>query len=784
MSNTNQPAAEGQISKKDPVIPAHHQSTQMYFCTQTEELIFLADSEAGPFEQHWRDMLTRMDDYHQANGEYSTALEYYAQAYTRGDQPATEVDKRLKAVSAAEEALQKKRDKLLEKLDKFSMDDMSYKDVVELLPIGDTRARNKSGSVKVKGATGRRYVYVKKKVFDDALEKKKLHPVPLNGKKKGQSKSKSGNQQGKAKQQDLPKGGEESIYVTNSAGKSRIDKDKLAKQLKKIDIKAIKLELGDAAKWFGLEKQLEWLEKDASLFEWADTWNASPNIDVSAGAQFFRYAHNIGASLEFDPAKGQFAIKGEAKASLTAAAGFSSFAIYAPDRLGWSLAYQSGTGHTFDMGMLRLCLEGQITGFIGASAQLEGQLQVVRQGDTQQIAGQPGGRLPRFTERQLKSKKPFHQQMDQKDEGVQVSFEAFAGAKAEAALKGSVQWMKPTLPPEEEARLSGVVQGVLKGGKSSGEFVDFCSIGGSIAGLAGAGAGFTFHCTFINGKFCFHFAASLCWGLGAKGGLIAEVGMANIVEFGAWLIYQLYRLDYSFLEIVARDAFRAYSQYCLLRLQKAADEVYAEFGRKVLDARLVSKDFITFIEELEDKLNASKQRNELAKSVISRQLELLRYTPEAKGILLYLLTRHGIGDHLDSENRGSGWVPDIYQDRKDAIICVLRSIQTRSEWNKTLCRMTRDGSSLAAGGNEAAIVARQRQHLVDFLQEGFNRDGDLYKAERELAVIYDRIKLEVSWGYALAMNDSSYYKLNHGPNPHYPRRCTFGPCAPEENQIV
>ncbi|OWP49776.1 ATPase [Pseudomonas nitroreducens] len=775
MTNSTTPAAEGQTNKSDPVILAHHEAQQMYFCPQTEELIFLADSEAGPFEQHWRDMLTRMDEYHQANGEYSSALEHYAQAYTQGNQPATELDKRLKAVDAAEQALQTKRDKLLEKLDKFSTEDMTYKDVVELLPIGDTRARYKSGSVKVKGATGRRYVYVKKKIFDDALEKKKLHPVALNGKKKGQGKS-AGQ---KNKQQDLPKGGEESIYVTNSAGKSRIDKDKLAKQIKSLNLKEIKLELGDAARWFGLEKQLDWLERDASLFEWADTWNASPYIDVSAGAQFLRYAHNLGASVEFNPEKGQFAIKGEAKGSLTLASGFASFATYAPDRLGWSLAYQSNTGEKLDMGLLRLCLEGQVTGFIGASAQLEGQLQVVRQGDTQLIAGQPGGRLPRFRERQLKSKKPFHQRMDAQDEGLQVSGEVFVGAKAEGALKGSVQWMKPTPPAEIEAKLPGILQG----GKNSGEFVDFCSISGSIAGLAGAGAGLTFHCTFLNGKFCFHFAASLCWGLGAKGGMVAEVGAANIVEFGAWLIYQLYQLDYSFLEIVAKEAFNTYSRYCLLRFQRSADEmyeIYKEAGDQVVD---ISRIFLKFIESLESQnrkdFEASKRRNELASSVVSRQQDLLRYTPEAKGILLYLLTRHGVWDHLDTENRGSGWVPDLYQERKEAVICVLRSIQTRSEWSKVLCRMTRDGSSLAQGGNEATVVAGQRQQLVDFLQEGFNRDTDLYKAERELAAIYDRIRTEVAWGYALAMNDSMYYQLNTGVNPNYPQRCTFGPCEAE-----
>lgn len=777
----NKPAAEGQISKQDPVIPAHYESAQIYFCPQTEELILLSDSEAGPFEQHWRDMLTRMDEYHQASEEYSSALEHYGVTGSFGESTTAGAQ----AITEAEKKLEKKREALHDKLGKFSTDDMKYDDVVELLPILDTRARNKRGGVKVKGATGRRYVYAKRQVVDKAAAEKKLHRAPLSGKKgNGKSKSSPG-------KQDAPKGGEKSIYVRDSKGRGRIDSDKLAKQLKELEWKPLKLELEDVARWAGLEKQFESLQVDRTLFEWAEAWNNSlvydkelgNNIDVSAAAQFMRYVQNVGASVEFDPSKGQFAIKGELKASLSVASAIARVSIYAPDRVGWSLAYQSEKGGAFDMGLLRLCLEGQATGFIGASAQLEGQLQVMRKGDQQLFAGQPGGRLPRFKERQLASKKPFYQQMDKQDEGLQLSGEVFAGAKAEGALKGSVQWMKPTLAADGAS-----LPGILRAGKNSGKFVDFCTIGPSIAGLAGAGAGFKFHCTFINGRFCFHLAASLCWGMGAKGALVAEVGVANIAEFGAWLIYQLYRLDYSFLEIVAKDAFLTYSRYCLLRMEYVGDQLYEVYEKSMRITDDVTRDFDKFVKSLVGKskkdIEASKRRNELAKNTVERQKDLLRYTPEAKGILLYLLTRHGVWDHLDSENRGSGWVPDIYQQRKEAVICVLRSLQTRNEWNKVLCRMTRDGSSLARGGNEAAVVAQQRQQLVDFLQEGFNRNTDLYKAEQELAAIYDRIRPEIAWGYALAMNDTIYYQLNSGPNPHYPQRCAFGPCDAEDSRIV
>jgi hypothetical protein len=169
-------------------------------------------------------------------------------------------------------------------------------------------------------------------------------------------------------------------------------------------------------------------------------------------------------------------------------------------------------------------------------------------------------------------------------------------------------------------------------------------------------------------------------------------------------------------------------------------------------------------------------RNELANNTIARQQDLLLYTPESKGMLLYLLTRHGTWDHLDLANRGSGLISDIYKDRKEAVVCVLRSIQTKAEWRKVFCRVNRDGLNTASDGDEYGVVNKQEDHLVRFLQEGRNRDEDMYKAKAELVSIYDRIRAGAAWGYALAMNDSIFYQLNSFPNPHYPQRCKFGPC--------
>ena len=750
MSEANTSAAENWTNKQDSIAVAHQESAQCYFRPETEELVFIADCHTDEFEHHWRDMMISMDEFHQANANYSRVLERYAQAAIADALAAVET----RVVDEAEIEREKKREALKKKLGDLSQKGMSYDEVVELIPILGQGKKAKGGSKPT------RYAYVKKSYFSQSQKGKKIHTVSLKG--------------------SDTKGGANSIYGKDKNGNTRIYSQKLNEQLKKLQSPKIKLDLNQALKWLGSDFDPDTLNEDFVLFDWAESWNNSllyqeefgANIDVSHGAQFMRFVSNVGVNTEFDPDKEQSAIKGEYKASLTMASGFSNITLYAPDRIGWSLAIKTSEGKAFNLGMLRLCVEDQLSGFVGASAQVEAQLQVVVSGDKQMLAGQSGGRLPRFRERRATGLE-FHQAMEAKDEGLQLSGEAFAGIRIEGSLKGSVQWLKPSPPlGESGAPLPAIL-------KSSGKFTNFCTFGGSIAGLLGAGAGGKLRCTFINGKFCFQIAASLCWGAGAKGSILAEVDAATIVEFGGWLVYQLYSLDYSFFEVVDEDAFRVYSQYCVMQINEIGENIYKGYHKVVNTPKDVAGKFEGFlnaiVEESKSGLEGSKGRNRLARNIIEFQRDLLLHTPEAKGILLYLLTRHGKSDHLDPENRTL--LGDIYPDRKEAIVCVLRSIQTIEEWNKVMCRITTDGSSLAGESSETEVVKDQVEHLVRFLQEGHNRDEDLLKT-------YKRLKKTIAWGHALDMNDTVYYQLNTQPNHHYPQRCMFGPCEAESNQFV
>jgi hypothetical protein len=487
-----------------------------------------------------------------------------------------------------------------------------------------------------------------------------------------------------------------------------------------------------------------------------------------------RYVSNVGANAQLDPNKKQGAFKGEAKASLALASGFVNMTLYAPDRMGWPLSVQMAQGKAFDLGMLRVCVEAELGGFLGGSAQLEAQLQVVVDGNQQSVAGQPNGRLPRFRERRTTGHL-FHQAMDAQDEGLQLSGEAFAGARVEGSLKGSIQWLKPAPAPDEANTL---FPGLLKTG---GQFTSFCTFGSSIAGLMGAGAGGKLRCTFINGKFCFRVAASLCWGAGAKGAFLAEVEAGAFAEFGAWLIYQLYSLDYSFFEVVDPKAFKVYSQFCVMRMAGGGGVTYREFVGLFETAEKIGEEFDRVLADINAGLSASKERTQLAKNIIEFKRHLLLHTPEAKGHLLYLLTRHGKFDHLDSNNRTLQG--DIYTERKEAILCVLTSIQTIKEWGKVMCRVSRYGSSMAVGGNAATAADEQEAHLIRFMQEGHNRDEDLLNVKWDIQVIKARLKSEPALGYALALNDTVFYSLS-GQSYSQRQYCEFGPCQADSESWV
>ncbi|MFK3796863.1 hypothetical protein [Pseudomonas sp. NPDC088444] len=751
MIQDQSPLAENRLGKKGTVVNVPRSALRCYFRPETEEFVFLAGKEAGEFETHWRDMADEMDRFHQAQAKYSGALKHYDDC-VKATAPMHQTSKSLAAIDAAEAELKATREAIKEKL-AGTASGVGYDNIVELIPM----------AAQV-GARRMPYAYVKQSYFTDQQAKRRLHAVSLR--------------QGGGKR------GKDSIISRDSGGNLVVDAAKLMEQLTAFEWPKLKLELKDVLGWAGSDLDLEAFNKDVTLFDWAESWNHSllgkssltDNVDVSGAAQFMRFTSNLGANAEFDVNKGSAAIKAESQTVMTLASGYADIERYVPDRFGWPLTMQTRSGKTLDLGLIRVCLAGQINGFLGASLQIEGQVQVMVKGDEQVITGQ-SGRLPSFRTRQ-KQGRNFFQAMEAEDQGATITAGGFAGAKVELLGKSTLQWLKPSPPPDS----AGEVPPDDKA--NAGEYVDFATIGSSIAGMTGLGAGGKFYCTFINGKFCLHVAASLCVGTGAKGGFIAEVGAKDIIEFGRWVAYQLYLNNYGILEYFNEEAFRAYSQYCVLKMIEGENLVYrgvawAIESPKQMRAEL-KKLVASIARESVDEIHNSSGRNQIAEIVIEWREDLLVSTPEAKGIFLYLLTRHGRLDHVDLSNRS--WGGDIYHRRKEAVILILNSIQTTSEWHKVMCRITNDGSRLS--GDSLTVSKAQEDHLIRFLQEGRNRDDDMREIRDGLTAIYGNLKELPATGYSLSMNNSYYYRTRCDTHLHYPARCNFDPALTPKSELA
>ncbi|QIU89835.1 ATPase [Yokenella regensburgei] len=740
MSKQESSVAQTTLSKENNhVLDVYHASSTVYFRPETEEFILLADDACDDFDKHWGELIKCVDEFHQASGEYSTAVEEYGTIFSTPAESASEAPLEEKATKL-QSTLDDKKQALQDKLGEFTP--QGYQPLVELIPVV---TKKKNGR---RSGPGSRYIYVKKGYFDE-LGAGKKHIVSLKAKDKASA--------------------TESIFIYDKNGNRKgIDTKKLKSQLTNVEFP----KPDTSIELFSIDKD-DIGEIDKTLTAWADSWNnslsannlhTSKHIDISAGAQFMRFTANAGASSSWDAKDGKFTIKGEASAALSIAQGSAGVEYFLPDRVGWPLTYHPEGAMPLDMGMLRVRLKTELIGFVGASTQIESQLQVVTVGADQLLMGKRDKKntLPRFNARRATGKE-FHSQMDSGDEGVTSSMAAFGGAKVELSLEGGVQWLQPVAATVYQGKTGDEA-------KAAAKFVDFCTIGTSIAGMAGIGAGATFYCTFVNGKFCFKVAASLCCGAGAKGAFLCEVGYKKITDFGAWLAYQLYGLDYHFFELVAKEAFKAYSQIVVMLLSDMRESLLVVLDKFGTVPDTISDMFSDFQTEMIHGLKSSTRRNTLANKINSELGELLTYTPEAKGNLLYLLTRHGVWDHIDINNRGDGIIPDIYFDRKIAIINILSSIQTQREWIKVMTHCSRDGENLALSNpmSEAALVLWQESELRAFLQEGLNRDDELDK-------IKARIRREVAWGYALAMNNTYDYQLARGDNPLYPRMGEFGP---------
>ena len=253
-----------------------------------------------------------------------------------------------------------------------------------------------------------------------------------------------------------------------------------------------------------------------------------------------------------------------------------------------------------------------------------------------------------------------------------------------------------------------------------------------------------------------------------------------------WVIYQLYGIDYKHLTIITKEAFLALSYMLVMGGKNIYDEYY---DGMVADLREVERDFIRFVDNVSSEFieakNNSNERNDFADIINADPGSVYLFSPEAKGIALYILTGDGAYDRIDINNQGDGFLPDTGKNRKTAVLYILSSIQTKREWKKVLTRITKEGTVFP--GNEDATVKLAQTNLTAFLQIGFNRDKELEAIIdklnlRDFDEVMNRLKTSPAYGYAFSPNCSKQYYLHCDDNPFYTSLCHFVPVDTQYKQ--
>lgn len=690
----DKPKAHGTMNiREGSQVFADYEPTELYFHPETGDLLIVPSHEAAEFEKHCMYMCKLVDDFHKANNAVTDAITVYAEK--QGSSDPTEREGAEKAVEKAGEKLKEANDKLKDEgLKPLGSIAAGGKSIIELIPIRKTKAKDAKGKQK-QMQYGRKMTYCQPQKKQDHWRTYKLT-------------SKADTQSGQA-----------SIITKDKNGKNKVDKEKLAEQLKGV---TAKLEL------VGFEEH----SITTTLTDWAKAWNEdlqwqkpiSNNVDLSAKAQLMRFTAGIGAASEWSPSEGNVGLKAEAKADFAVAEARADAVWSIPDRLGVVLQF-TGKKEVYPLGAFRMQVALILTGVVGASVTAELASEIHLGKKEMKAKGVPTDKKKLF-EMDEKSKKIEIGGREAEITPIKAELGAFAGAKADVDFTGALQWLNPEEGEEHKKK----------------EFKDFIKLDPALSGMAGAGLGAKFEVTYADGRFHILCSASVCVGLGLKGKFDATADAKLIGEFVIWFFYQLYHANYEYLDFVDEKAFHALKDAQFLAIQAGKD--VTTFLKGEYDT---IKDTIRYVLEA---LDAPGKRDMLAANVSANSGTLRHSTPETKGMLIYQLTRHGKLDWMDSDNYTD---LDAYHKRKSAILTILQSVQTTAEWDNVFQHMTASGGSTDRETAKTGVKA--------FLNMGRIEMHDDFDS------IEIRLKIKPTRGYAVAMNNTPEYHANMEDHPYF-----------------
>ncbi|OWJ57691.1 hypothetical protein [Paraburkholderia caledonica] len=717
----------------------HDPAPMLYFRPETGEFILVPAEDVGALQSECNLLHDRVDKFHKANQKLDVALKAYATDVQNhmsdpraGEAYKAAVDDALKEREAAHKALKKE----LEPLSKLDSKDLT---MVELIPIhidGD-------GKKSVKFA------------------KYKLHYVRSNKIKPGWHKfgpTAFEDMKGRKEEKET---GAKSFIKKNAHGKYKIDVDKLKEGVLISRESSIKSQLYEKTK---VSSEIAEKHVTGTLFAWAEEWNKDltysagaeepaergeggegekketgkpkqtafgNNVSIEAKAQLMRYLAGAGLDTEWQPQKGRVAIKASAQAEFAIAEGKVSGAFYYPDIAGWMWSLDGDDGKPYPLGAVRFKCELGLSGMVGASVVAQLGVVVDYRDEKRKDLGLYGAAVDNPTTKQREIKvggKPV-------DPSANVDLDVFAGARADLSLEGALEWMEPAK------------QG------PSGKYKPFAKVGDTVTAMAGAGLTCMLDVSYAAGRFRIKAKAGLCLGVGAKGDIEVSVDALRIAEFFKWFFYQLYHANFKRLKFVETTAFNAFSHIQVMVIQGIQD-LASTVGQEVDE---INRLFTDLIEEYEKEAARVKLMNR----VLANPWMLQYATPEAKGIMIYQLTRHWYAtDGIDMSNHKYGrW----YGNRKDAVKQILRWSHTKHDLDNVV-------QHIHPQGRTGDITVRRRQ-LKEFLEMSLTSApaGDAKEIDDYYDSLQAMLKVDPTPGYAVAQVDSSDYRFQTavGRHPFY-----------------
>ncbi|WP_235429041.1 hypothetical protein [Xanthomonas oryzae] len=121
-------------------------------------------------------------------------------------------------------------------------------------------------------------------------------------------------------------------------------------------------------------------------------------------------------------------------------------------------------------------------------------------------------------------------------------------------------------------------------------------------------------------------------------------------------------------------------------------------------------------------LEKAENRHKLVQSINKKPVWLIYATPETRGMLLYVLTRHDWATHWNDapevKYKGMDMQVHYLNEHKQAVINVMKCVKLRPEWSNVMQHMTIDGRKGTDPGKADGDVMR-------FLNYGISLNPDL-----------------------------------------------------------